>query len=419
MSNTDSSEEKAPGVTSIPFSSPSPASACHSTPSTSGSTASSWGSKKEVNVPLSSITDRAEIEKEIQGIRLRFSDDQPPPIPRSSRSNHSRGGEYNDLSRTFARRNYLSSESEYNTSRGTMNDLEHAALRLRFAVAIGERSHGIFRHPNEGMDRGRDHNSMAEYLESRVVGRRSHNDLERIEEMMMMEAIRQSMAETETPSNIPANSSNADETSMTNIDSTKSGGTSEETSPKTSNKVSACSSLLSDDLHSCDKSPNDHENNGQMKGFDNTADICDVGILTTENNLHGNLSDSESDIGDSSCANSEQLEIDEENEQKARSNMEDGTKSVEDEITAGIVIGNKNITVNQECDLEGLKSDNLNGNVGSLTLNEHLSVSSVLQPPLAGDDNPTEVDGSPSLELLRKIEIALGKSAVGDNNSLP
>jgi hypothetical protein len=187
MSKTDSSEEKASGILSSPFSSPSPASTCHSTPSTSGSTASSRGFKKEIYVPLSSITDRNEIEKEIQGMRLKFSDDRPPTIPRSSRSNYSRGGENNDLSRTFARRNYLSSASEYNTSRGTMNDLEHAALRLRFAVAIGERSHGMFGHPSEGIDRGRDHNSMAEYLESRVVGRRSYNDLERIEEMMMME----------------------------------------------------------------------------------------------------------------------------------------------------------------------------------------------------------------------------------------
>jgi hypothetical protein len=233
------------------------------------------------------------------------------------------------------------------------------------------------------------------------------------------QAIRQSMAET-TP-NIPANSSNiSDETSMTNMDSTKSGGTSEETSPKTSNKVSACSSLLSDDLHPSDKSRNDHDNNGQMKGFDKTANICDVDVLTTENNLHGNLSDSESDIGDSSCANSEQLEIDEENEQKARSNIEDdGTKSVEDEITAGIFVGNKNIIINEECDLEGLKSDNLNENVESPTLNQHLSISSVFQSPLAGDENPTEADGLPPLELLRKIEIALGKSAVGDNKSLP
>lgn len=255
------------------------------------------------------------------------------------------------------------------------------------------------------------------------------------------QAIRQSMAET--PANIRANSSNiSEEISMTN--STKSGRTSEETTeetfPKTS-KVSACSSLLSNnDSHLSDNSPND-QNNGHVKGFDNIANICDVDRLTTDRlstvkNLHGNLSDSESDVGDSSGSNSEQTnseqpEIDEENEMRGRcATTDDGLKmeSVDDEISTGTVVGNKDVNVDGGCDLEGLKSDNSNGE--SLLFDPHLSVSDVEQSPLAGYDNPIDADGddkhteadghplgadgSPSLELLRKIEIALGKSAVGN-----
>jgi hypothetical protein len=247
------------------------------------------------------------------------------------------------------------------------------------------------------------------------------------------QAIRQSMAET--PTNIPANSSNtSEEISMTN--STKSGRTSEETTeetfPKTS-KVSACSSLLfNNDSHLSDYSPNDN-NNGHVNRFDSIANICDVDRLTTDRlstvkNLHGNLSDSESDVGDSSGSNSEQTnseqpEIDEENEMRGRSNTKyDGLKmeSVDDEISTGTVVGNKDVIVDKGRDLEGLISDNSNGE--SLTFDQYSSVSDVVKSPLAVDiddksieaDNPTDADGSPSLELLRKIEIALGKSAVGD-----
>ena len=89
-----------------------------------------------------------------------------------------------------------------------MSDFEHAALRLRFAVAIGERNSERLSQrlmmpnandnpgaiPTAGRSlspsimRAREQNVMNDYLENRTVERISADyDLERIEEMMMME----------------------------------------------------------------------------------------------------------------------------------------------------------------------------------------------------------------------------------------
>jgi hypothetical protein len=147
-----------------------------------------------VQVPLSSITDRKDIEAEIQGQRLRYADDQPTPLPSRSRESREHVPSSNSFYNTLARRNYLSSSSDYNTSRGTMSDLEHAALRLRFAVAMGESSQERYANrfvspTSRARDSMRGHDETYDQFEGMgdIGGRRGNNDLERIEEMMMME----------------------------------------------------------------------------------------------------------------------------------------------------------------------------------------------------------------------------------------
>ena len=158
----------------------------------------------DVSVPKSSIDDRKDIEKEIQQQRLRYTDDLPPPLPPSSRASaHLRAGDayLESLTQSFARRSMMNN-ADHNTSRGTMSDFEHASLRLRFAVAIGERSNerlsqrllitqsddniGIAGRMSPLRQR-RDQDAMADYLDHRASNRRTINDLESIEEMMMME----------------------------------------------------------------------------------------------------------------------------------------------------------------------------------------------------------------------------------------
>lgn len=157
----------------------------------------------DINVPKSSMADRKDIENEIQQQRTRFADDQPPPLPPSART---RAGDayLESLSQSFTRRSLLNNNADMNNPRGTMSDFEHASLRLRFAVAMGERNSErlsqrlIMQHQNEmNMNSNgrslsparvtREQDVMSEYLHSSVVGRRNNNDLERIEEMMMME----------------------------------------------------------------------------------------------------------------------------------------------------------------------------------------------------------------------------------------
>ena len=173
----------------------------------------------DVNIPICSINDRNDIENEIQKQRMKYIEDQPTPRPPSART---RAGDayMESLTQSFARRNYNSNNiinysqnnnnltSEFNATRGTMSDFEHAALRLRFAVAIGERNSERLSQrlmmpnandnpgaiPTAGRSlspsimRAREQNVMNDYLENRTAERISADyDLERIEEMMMME----------------------------------------------------------------------------------------------------------------------------------------------------------------------------------------------------------------------------------------
>ena len=173
----------------------------------------------DVNIPICSINDRNDIENEIQRQRMKYVEDQPTPRPPSART---RAGDayMESLTQSFARRNFNNNNiinysqnnsnlnSEFSTSRGTMSDFEHAALRLRFAVAIGERNSERLSQrlmmpnandnpgaiPTAGRSlspsimRAREQNLMNDYLENRTVERISADyDLERIEEMMMME----------------------------------------------------------------------------------------------------------------------------------------------------------------------------------------------------------------------------------------
>lgn len=128
-----------------------------------------------INVPLSSINDRKDIETAIQQQRLRFADDQPPPVPSSSRSQQ------------LSRRYFLGNG-------GSTGEYELAALRLRIAMASSnDRNMPSMSATNDiatliG-------NSMADRRMtdqeaiSYAMGRASTSDLERIEEMMMMEVI--------------------------------------------------------------------------------------------------------------------------------------------------------------------------------------------------------------------------------------
>lgn len=101
----------------------------------------------DVNVPKSSIKDRNHIEDEIQRQRNRYSDDQPPPRPPSGRTRAS-DVYMESLTNSFARRSYSANRDNSDFlnsgsgsgSRGVISDFEHASLRLRFAVAIGDRN---------------------------------------------------------------------------------------------------------------------------------------------------------------------------------------------------------------------------------------------------------------------------------------
>ena len=185
----------------------------------------------DIIVPICSINDRNDIENEIQKQRMKYTDDRPSPGSSSART---RAGDayMESLNQSFARRNYNVNNNnnynnhnysnnnnnyinnninaDYNNSRGTMSDFEQAALRLRFAVAIGERSGerlsqrlmmpNLTENPNAiptagrslspSMMRSREQIAVNEYFEGRSIGKRSNNDLERIEEMMMMEVSR-------------------------------------------------------------------------------------------------------------------------------------------------------------------------------------------------------------------------------------
>lgn len=131
-----------------------------------------------INVPLSSINDRKDIETAIQQQRLRFADDQPPPVPSSSRSQQ--------LSHRYLL-NFVSHGS------GT-GDNELAALRVRIAMASSN-DRNTLSTPSTNDIATLLGNSMAERRMTDqealnyAMGRASTSDLERIEEMMMMEVI--------------------------------------------------------------------------------------------------------------------------------------------------------------------------------------------------------------------------------------
>jgi hypothetical protein len=128
-----------------------------------------------INVPLSSINDRKDIETAIQQQRLRFADDQPPPVPSSSRSQQ------------LSRRYFLGNG-------GSTGDYELAALRLRIALASSS-DRNTLSSPSTNDIATLIGNSMADRRMtdqeaiSYAMGRASTSDLERIEEMMMMEVI--------------------------------------------------------------------------------------------------------------------------------------------------------------------------------------------------------------------------------------
>lgn len=137
------------------------------------------------HVPLSSIDDRRDLETAIQQQRLRYADDRPPPAPPSARSQVN----------SFSRRNYIGNDfnSEYNSEfgRGGALDFEQAALRMRFGGTLGENSlqhmiptNGIRRSTSRRMS---DQEIISECLEGNTTSGASGIDLERIEEMMMME----------------------------------------------------------------------------------------------------------------------------------------------------------------------------------------------------------------------------------------
>lgn len=131
-----------------------------------------------INVPLSSINDRKDIETAIQQQRLRFADDQPPPVPSSSRSQQ--------LSHR-----YLLNFVSHGSGAG---DNELAALRVRIAMASST-DRNTLSTPSTNDIATLLGNSMAERRMtdqealSYAMGRASTSDLERIEEMMMMEVI--------------------------------------------------------------------------------------------------------------------------------------------------------------------------------------------------------------------------------------
>lgn len=134
------------------------------------------------HVPLSSIDDRRDIEIAIQQQRLRYADDRPPPAPPSARSQVS----------SFAQRNFLGNDfnSEFNSEfgRGGVVDFEQAALRMRFGGTFGDsfqqHSSGIRRSTSRRMS---DQEIISECLEGHATNGGGGIDLDRIEDMMMME----------------------------------------------------------------------------------------------------------------------------------------------------------------------------------------------------------------------------------------
>lgn len=298
--------------------------------------------------------------------------------------------------------------------------------------------------------------------------------------------MRQSMAET--PPAISATISDISmETSMTTMDTPRSGSTSEEMPSKAPflKTLSLCSNPLSNDTFlSSDNCTNVTDNDSNVTGFLNASiNITNIDDrLSRINELHGNLSDSESDIGLSvvmkddesisddmksvistidgdegkrkggtfgSCENDEEVKLDANEIYTAtslksfRGNSQEfscmehdssGSNFEQLEIDAGDRKGSRKIIenngikleendeVNNEKVIAGKDTENLKWDCGpgnveteSPIIYQHSSAFRALQPPAEIDDNQNEEkteSGSPSLDLLRKIEIALGKSVV-------
>jgi hypothetical protein len=154
-----------------------------------GSAAKKTPSPAPVHVPLSSISDRKELEKEIQGLRKKYVEDQAPPVPRSypHRSPNSRGRN------TYSHGRLGLGLEELGL--GDLADADTAELRMRFREAMAaQRAQARARLGGSGGGGGGGGSSGAgpdlstAALETAYLQGRSGMD--RLEQMMLNEVIR-------------------------------------------------------------------------------------------------------------------------------------------------------------------------------------------------------------------------------------